>query len=107
MVRDTAALDELRAELIASAEVLAELFYGKPTGRARGVLRFGRKGSAKVLVAGPQAGAWVDFEAGSAGGLLDMIRQHRGGSLAEAILWAGDWIGSQAGTANRSSREAG
>src|SRR5262249_6650489 len=71
-------LDRLRADLAARAESAAQRLLGKPTGRSRGALRFGRKGSVEVIVTGPKAGLWHDFENQVGGDLFGLIkREHR------------------------------
>jgi Toprim domain-containing protein len=57
-------------------------------------LRFGRKGSVAVVIAGAKAGCWYDHENGVGGDLLGLIRGVRGGSFREAITYALEIIGS-------------
>jgi putative DNA primase/helicase len=71
-------IDRLRAELTARAENAAQSLLGQPTGRSRGALRFGRKGSVEVIVSGSKAGLWHDYENQIGGDLFDLIeREHR------------------------------
>ncbi len=50
-------------------------------------LRWGRRGSLAVHVAGPYAGRFRDHEEGTGGGVLDLIQRERGGSRCEAWAW--------------------
>src|SRR5262249_56741123 len=71
-------IDRLRAELAARAENAAQRLLGQPTGRSRGALRFGRKGSVEVIVSGPKAGLWHDYENQVGGEPVDLSgRRHR------------------------------
>src|SRR5262245_25624363 len=73
-------MDRMRAELTARAENAARSLLGQPTGRSRGALRFGRKGSVEVIASGPKAGLWHDYENQIGGDLFDLIkREHRCG----------------------------
>lgn len=71
-------LNRLRGGLTAHAEAAAQRLLGEPTGRSRSALRFGRKGSVEVIVSGPKAGLWHDYENQVGGDLFDLIeRVHR------------------------------
>ncbi len=88
--RDWQAFDaELRYR---ASEIAAELL-GKPSLRAGGEWRWGRKGSLAVVVAGAKAGMWFDHEAGTGGGLVDLVARTRGLSRREALDWTADRIG--------------
>ena len=50
-------------------------------------LRWGRRGSLAVHVAGPYAGRFRDHEEGTGGGVLDLIQRERGGNRCEAWAW--------------------
>ena len=50
-------------------------------------LRYGRKGSLQVTIAGEWAGRWRDFESDERGGVLDLVARVRGGDRAAAARW--------------------
>lgn len=56
-------------------------------------LRFGRKGSLAIIVAGQKAGIWYDHEAGEGGDLLDLIRRERRVGFKEALAAAQGFLG--------------
>ncbi len=88
--RDWQAFDaELRPR---APEIVVELL-GQPTARSRDEWRWGRKGSLVVVVAGAKAGMWFDHEAGTGGGLVDLVARTRGLSRREALDWTADRVG--------------
>ena len=88
--RDWQAFDaELR---VRAPEIAAELL-GKPSLRAGQEWRWGRKGSLAVVVTGAKAGMWFDHEAGTGGGLVDLVARTRGLSRRKALDWTADRIG--------------
>ena len=50
-------------------------------------LRYGRRGSLAVHIAGPYAGRFRDHEAGQSGGVLDLVQRECGGDRCEAWAW--------------------
>ena len=50
-------------------------------------LRYGRRGSLAVHIAGPYAGWFRDHEAGAGGGVLDLVQREHGGNRCEALAW--------------------
>ena len=50
-------------------------------------LRWGRRDSLAVHIGGPYAGRFRDHEAGTGGGVLDLIQRERGGNRCEAWAW--------------------
>ena len=81
----TTDLAPIRAALSAGMNDLAHFLYGEPNRRMsnRRELRFGRKGSLAVVVAGPKAGSWCNHETDEGGGPLDLIMSARECSFRE------------------------
>ena len=50
-------------------------------------LRYGRRGSLQVTIAGDWAGRWCDHESGETGGVLDLVARVQGGDRATAARW--------------------
>jgi hypothetical protein len=83
--------DALRGRILE----LVSYFYGEPN-RAqstRSELRWRGKGSFALHLTGSRAGRWDDYEAGTGGDSLDLIRAEIGCDLPGAIRWAADWLG--------------
>jgi putative DNA primase/helicase len=107
--RDWQAFDaELR---VRAPEIAAELL-GKPSSRTGQEWRWGRKGSLAVVIAGARTGMWFDHEAGTGGGLVELVARTRGLSRREALDWTADRIGMAGDVrqlrqpANRAKRRA-
>jgi hypothetical protein len=76
-------------------QLVTELIGASPTYRCRHELRWRDSGSLVVTTTGRGAGLFCDHAAGDAGGdALDLVRHVRGGTIAEALLWAIDWLGA-------------
>ena len=88
--RDWQAFD---AELRARAPEIAAELLGKPSSRTGQEWRWGRKGSLSVVIAGARTGMWFDHEAGTGGGMVDLVARTRGLSRREALDWTADRIG--------------
>jgi putative DNA primase/helicase len=88
--RDWQAFD---AELRARAPEIAAELLGKPSSRSGQEWRWGRKGSLAVVITGARTGMWFDHEAGTGGGLVDLVARTRGLSRREALDWTADRIG--------------
>jgi Toprim domain len=71
------ALDTLRADVRAYAEHIAIALLGDPSDRSGAELRFGRRGSLAVTIAGPKAGLWHDFESKTGGDMLALIQREQ------------------------------
>ena len=71
------------------AEAIARALLGEPNRHlsSKSQLRFGAHGSVAVEIGGHKVGTWYDHEAGSGGGLLDLIVRERGGTRRDAIDW--------------------
>ena len=50
-------------------------------------LRYGRRGSLAVHIAGAYAGTFRDYEAGQSGGVLDLVQRECSGNRCEAWAW--------------------
>jgi putative DNA primase/helicase len=98
-------LADLRAALRARAAEVAECLLGRPTHRGRGELRWGRKGSLALAVAGPKAGLWHDHEAGAGGDMLDLIAGEKQCDFREALRWARDFLGEPEPLPGRDGRK--
>ncbi len=91
----TSDLTPIRAALSAGMNDLARFLYGEPNRRMsnRRELRFGRKGSLAVMIAGPKAGSWCNHETSESGGPLDLIMAARECSFRDALDTARDFLG--------------
>jgi hypothetical protein len=89
-------LAPIRAALSAGMNDLARRLYGDPNRRMsnRRELRFGRKGSLAVVIAGLKAGSWYDHETGDGGWPLDLIMAARECSFRDALDIARDFLGA-------------
>lgn len=92
----TTDLAPIRAALSACVNDLARFLCGEPNRRMsnRRELRFGRKGSLAVVIAGPKAGSWCDHETNEGGGPLDLIMVARECSFRDALDTARDFLGA-------------
>jgi Toprim domain len=74
---------------------MATALLGEPNRSMSGKreLRFGRKGSLAVAIAGPKAGVWHDHEVGTGGDMLALIQRERGGTFRDAIEFAEQFVG--------------
>jgi hypothetical protein len=84
------AFDALRVDVRAHAERIAIALLGDPSARTGGELRFGRKGSLAVTIAGLKAGLWHDFEVGTGGDMLALIQRERRCDFVRACGIAGE-----------------
>ena len=91
-------LDELRQALRSSISALAESLLGAPNKPLsnRRELRWGSKGSIRVIIFGGKAGAWADFEAGERGDPIKLIQHVRRCDFKEAVAWGAGWAGIDA-----------
>jgi hypothetical protein len=80
----------LRTELARRSAEIAEALLGEPNRKLSNnwQLRFGRKGSLAVAIAGPKVGRWYDFENDVGGDLLDLIRRGHGGNFRATVEYA-------------------
>jgi putative DNA primase/helicase len=79
--------DQAGEELRGMAEQIVQSFLGEPNRSLSTTreLRWGRKGSFKLNVAGDKAGVWYDHENKIGGDIIEFIRQQHGCSIGEAI----------------------
>jgi putative DNA primase/helicase len=82
--------------LMGRAAEVAIALLGEPNRQlsSKRELRFGRKGSLAVVVAGAKAGWWYDHENDTGGGIIDLIERVRCASFVEAVAYAEQFIGS-------------
>jgi putative DNA primase/helicase len=90
--------DQAREELRARAEEIVRSCLGEPNRSlsTKRELRWGRKGSFKLNVAGDKSGLWYDHENDIGGDIIAFIRQQRGYSIGEAIDEALTYLGPPA-----------
>jgi putative DNA primase/helicase len=90
--------DQAREELRARAEEIVRSYLGEPNRSLSNgcVLRWGRKGSFALIVAGDKRGLWFDHENETGGDIIEFIRQQRGCSIGEAIDEALTYLGPSA-----------
>ena len=86
-------LDELRPALRSSIAALAEALLGPPDTRNGRELRWGAKGSFRVIVSGPKQGACCDFEGGWKGDPLALIMRERRTDFQGAIEYGCQFVG--------------
>lgn len=89
-------LDTIRAALSASMSDLAHYLLGDPNRSMsnRRELRFGRKGSLAVVIAGSKAGSWCDHEISVGGGPFELIMHVHDCGFRDALDTARDFLGS-------------
>jgi hypothetical protein len=85
----------VRTMMAAHSAELAVALLGEPnhTMSSKRELRFGRKGSLAVQIAGSKAGLWHDHELGAGGDMFGLIMRERGGSFKDAIEFAEQFVG--------------
>ena len=86
-------LAELRAALRARAAEVGEALLGQPAWRRRSELRWGRRGSLALAIAGERAGLWHDHERGEGGDLLALVMRERRCDFPAALDWARGFVG--------------
>jgi phage/plasmid primase-like uncharacterized protein len=90
-------------------DLVCELRSAQPNPKlsTKAELRFGSKGSLAVTVAGRERGRITDFEGDGKGKTpLQFIRDERGVSFENAVLFAKEWLGEPDTTARRRPRAA-
>jgi putative DNA primase/helicase len=87
--------DHARAELRGMAEQIVHSFLGEPNRSlcTKRQLRWGRKGSFALNVAGDWNGCWFDHESQIGGDIIEFVRQQLGCSIGEAISEALKYLG--------------
>jgi hypothetical protein len=80
-------------------EPVARRLLGEPNAHlsTKTELRYGTHGSLSVKIGGTHQGTWTDHEAGSGGGVLDLIVRERGGDRKDAVEWLKSEFGDIAG----------
>jgi putative DNA primase/helicase len=87
----------MRAALVNETAAIATALLGEPNRLLsnKRELRFGRKGSLAVVIAGPKSGTWFDHENRIGGDLLCLIRRTIGGGFLNAVEYVERIIGSR------------
>lgn len=86
---------ELRLRLSGAAEAIALYLLGAPRSRTRVELRFGNRGSLSVVIAGPKAGLWYDYETGEGGDLVALCIREERLHFIEAVQLCADLAGTR------------
>jgi hypothetical protein len=86
---------EIRDRINGSAHQIATSLLGEPNRTLSNSreLRFGRKGSIAVAIAGKRAGAWYDHENADGGDLLALIMREKQIGFPEALSFATAFVG--------------
>ena len=105
---DEPSLDEIKQLLRDNIESLVDwLFAGeKQTGKARGEIRFGARGSLQIHTRGPKRGSFADHESGDGGSPLDLIAYAQRCSFTDAIDIARGYLGIDKGVSVKRRSEA-
>jgi hypothetical protein len=103
-----ATLELVRAGLVARAPEVAIALVGEPN---RGLsskreLRFGRHGSMAVVITGPKAGLWCDYETGDGGDMLALVMRERRAGFTDALDFAADLLALPPRECQRPMRQA-
>jgi putative DNA primase/helicase len=100
--------DRGREELRGMAEQIVQSFLGEPNRSLSTThqLRWGRKGSFALNVAGDKAGLWYDHENEIGGDIIEFIMQQRGYSIGEAIDEALTYLGPSASWSSSTAPKA-
>jgi putative DNA primase/helicase len=83
----------LLAVLRSCIAALAESLLGQPTIRRKRELRWGAKGSFRVIISGPKQGACCNFESGWKGDPLCLIENERHTDFIGAVRFGCDYAG--------------
>jgi len=88
-------MTNIATALTARAAEVAIASLGEPNRQlsSKRELRFGRKGSLAVEIAGPKIGSWYDYENEVGGDLLDLIRREHNGYFRAAVDYAQRFVG--------------
>ncbi len=82
----------MQQQLNSHAEKLASLLLGqKPSQRSATQVRFGKKGSFVVNIAGTHTGGWHSFETQESGNLIQLIQREKGLGFREALEFAASY----------------
>ena len=85
----------LQQRLAEQAKPLALQLLGPPNPKLSSStnLRYGKKGSLSIPIAGKHIGTWHSFESGEKGNLIQLIQHVTGLSFKEALHYAGQYLG--------------
>jgi putative DNA primase/helicase len=98
--------DRAREELRGMAEQIVQSFLGEPNRSlsTKRQLRWGRKGSFALNVAGDKEGLWFDHENEIGGDIIDFVKEQLGCSMGEAIAEALRYLGPSWSSSTASTR---
>lgn len=90
--------DHIRAALHGIEREIVAAFRGAPNRAlsSKKTLRWGRKGSLVLELAGSKAGLWYDHEQGRGGDIIELIKQEQGCDFIEALRFAQQFVGGSA-----------
>jgi P4 family phage/plasmid primase-like protien len=97
---------EIAASLNDQIAFLTRELLGQPNKRLsrKGELRYGKRGSLAIEIAGSKRGRWFDHEQGCGGDGLKLVRHCKQMEIGEAIDWARRWLAPKAnGSADQST----
>lgn len=83
----------LSAPFLSHVEAIAISLLGKPSSHSPSALRWGRRGSLVLNLAGSRAGRFHDFETRQSGDVIDLVQRETGLSQAKALEWLRSFTG--------------
>lgn len=84
---------QIARRLDENAEEVATRLLGESSSRNGRELRFGRKGSLSIVIAGDRRGRWYDHGAAEGGDMLEFVRREHSGDMRAALDWSRRFLG--------------